>query len=94
MTVKMPKTTFPADVQVKHFVLVAKHAVDFFCEEDLSAEDHLKWFHAQWWENYTHLSYHKTLAKAERVADELTRGPYPVCWIIYDHTGGMRDGNY
>ena len=57
-------------------------------------EDHLKWFHSQWWDDYTHLSHHKTLAHAERVADELTRGSYPVCWIIYDHTGKMQAGNY
>lgn len=87
-------TTFPANVHVKHFVLVAKHSLDFFCEEDLGVQEHLKWFHHQWWEDYTHLSYHKTLAKAERVADELTRGLYPTCWIIYDHAGQMQAGNY
>ena len=87
-------TTFPANVHVKHFVLVAKHSLDFFCEEDLGVEEHLQWFHHQWWEDYTHLSYHKTLAKAERVADQLTGGWYPVCWIIYDHAGQMQTGNY
>ena len=94
------ESRFPTNVRKEingRYVLVAVDSYTF-CdppEFDTQAE-HTEWFHAQWWENTMHISYHDTREEAENSGDDLHHQyPYDlISWIIYSAAGENVNGCY
>ena len=94
------ESRFPTNVRKEingRYVLVAMSSFNVCDPPDFETDkEHKDWFHAQWWKDTLHVSYHDTGKEAEETGLDLWQQyPYEcLCWIVWNADGEWVNGCY